>query len=80
MEALIVVGVLCYTSPWAFAMGGSKATNQVFKSWFAGNGGGSQLLLLVLNVWFLRGFLTARWASSLGNGGSGSGGGSVSNT
>ena len=30
VERYIVVGVLCYTSPLAFAMGGSKATNQVF--------------------------------------------------
>ena len=61
VERYIVVGVLCYTSPLAFAMGGSKATNQVFKSWCRMVG--SQLLLLVLNVWFLR-LLTARWASS----------------
>jgi len=33
VERYIVVGVLCYTSPLAFAMGGSKTTNQVFKSW-----------------------------------------------
>lgn len=33
VERYIVVGVLCYTSPLAFSMGGSKATNQVFKSW-----------------------------------------------
>ena len=33
VERYIVVGVLCYTSPLAYAMGGSKATNQVFKSW-----------------------------------------------
>ena len=49
VERYIVVGVLCYTSPLAFAMGGSKATNQVFKSWCRMVG--SQLLLLVLNVW-----------------------------
>ena len=54
VERYIVVGVLCYTSPLAFAMGGSKATNQVFKSWCRMVG--SQLLLLVLNVWFLRAF------------------------
>ena len=29
VERYIVVGVLCYTSPLAFCMGGSKATNQV---------------------------------------------------
>ena len=54
VERYIVVGVLCYTSPLAFCMGGSKATNAVFKSWCRMVG--SQLLLLVMNVWFLRGF------------------------
>lgn len=54
VERYIVVGVLCYTSPLAFCMGGSKATNQVFKSWCRMVG--SQLLLLVMNVWFIRGF------------------------
>ena len=43
VERYIVVGVLCYTSPLAFCMGGSKATNQVFKSWCRMVG--SQLLL-----------------------------------
>ena len=54
VERYIVVGVLCYTSPLAFCMGASKATNPVFKSWCRMVG--SQLLLLVMNVWFLRGF------------------------
>jgi hypothetical protein len=54
VERYIVVGVLCYTSPLAFAMGGAKATNKVFQSWCRMVG--SQLLLLVLNVWFLRAF------------------------
>lgn len=54
VERYIVVGVLCYTSPLAFSMGGSKTTNNVFKSWCRMVG--SQLLLLVMNVWFLRGF------------------------
>jgi len=54
VERYIVVGVLLYTSPLAYAMGGSKTTNQVFKSWCRMVG--SQLLLLVMNVWFLRGF------------------------
>lgn len=52
VERYIVVGVLCYTSPLAFCMGGSKATNQVFKSWCRMVG--SQLLLLVMNVWFMQ--------------------------
>ena len=59
VERYIVVGVLCYTSPLAFSVGGSKATNTVFRSW--SRMVGSQLLLLVMNVWFLRGF-----ASSMG--------------
>ena len=54
VERYIVVGVLCYTSPLAFCMGGSKATNKVFQSWCRMVG--SQLLLLVMNVWFLRAF------------------------
>ena len=52
VERYIVVGVLCYTSPLAFCMGGSKATSQVFKSWCRMVG--SRLLLLVMNVWFIR--------------------------
>ena len=54
VERYIVVGVLCYTSPLAFSMGASKATTPVFRSWCRMVG--SQLLLLVMNVWFLRGF------------------------
>ena len=54
VERYIVVGVVCYTSPLAFAMGGSKATGKVFQSWCRLVG--SQLLLLVMNVWFLRAF------------------------
>jgi len=54
VERYIVVGVLCYTSPLAFTMGGAKATNKVFQSWCRMVG--SQLLLLVMNVWFLRAF------------------------
>jgi len=54
VERYIVVGVLCYTSPLAYAMGGSKSTNKVFQSWCRMIG--SQLLLLVMNVWFLRAF------------------------
>ena len=75
VERYIVVGVLCYTSPLAYAMGGSKATNQVFKSWCRMVG--SQLLLLVLNVWFLRAF-DSSVGQFIGNGGAlASGGGSV---
>ena len=54
VERYVVVGVLCYTSPLAYCMGGSKSTVNVFKGWCRMVG--SQLLLLVLNVWFLRAF------------------------
>ena len=54
VERYVLVGVLCYTSPLAYAMGASKATSRVFQSWCRLVG--SQLLLLVLNVWFLRAF------------------------
>lgn len=66
VERYIVVGVLCYTSPLAFSMGASKATNPVFRSWCRMVG--SQLLLLVMNVWFLRGFATSV-GQFVGNGG-----------
>lgn len=54
VERYVLVGVLCYTSPLAYAMGASKSTARVFQSWCRMVG--SQLLLLVLNVWFLRAF------------------------
>ena len=54
VERYIVVGVICYTSPLAYAMGASKTTSNVFRSWC--HLVGSQLLMLVMNVWFLRGF------------------------
>lgn len=54
VERYVLVGVLCYTSPLAYAMGASKATSRGFQSWCRMVG--SQLLLLVLNVWFLRAF------------------------
>ena len=66
VERYVVVGVLCYTSPLAFSMGGSKTTNNVFKGWTRMVG--SQLLLLVLNVWFLRA-LNSTVGQFIGNGG-----------
>lgn len=66
VERYVVVGVLCYTSPLAFSMGGSKTTNNVFKGWTRMVG--SQLLLLVLNVWFLRAF-NSTVGQFTGNGG-----------
>ena len=66
VERYVVVGVLCYTSPLAFSMGGSKETNSVFKSWCRMVG--SQLLLLIMNVWFLRAF-DSSVGQFIGNGG-----------
>lgn len=66
VERYVVVGVLCYTSPLAYSMGASKATNQVFKSWCRMVG--SQLLMLVMNVWFLRAF-SSSVGQFIGNGG-----------
>lgn len=66
VERYIVVGVLCYTSPLAYAMGASKTTSNVFKSWCRMVG--SQLLLLVMNVWFLRAF-NSSMGQYVGNGG-----------
>lgn len=75
VERYIVVGVLCYTSPLAFCVGGSKSTNAVFKSWCKMVG--SQLLLLVLNVWFLRAF-NSSVGQFIGSGGTlSSGNGSI---
>ena len=60
-----------WPSPWAVP----KPPNQVFKSWCRMVG--SQLLLLVLNVWFLRAF-DSSVGQFIGNGGAlASGGGSV---
>ena len=66
VEIYIVVGVLCYTSPLAYSMGASKATSNVFRSWC--HMVGSQLLLLVMNVWFLRAF-SSSMGQFMGNGG-----------
>lgn len=66
VERYVVVGVLCYTSPLAYAMGASKTTSNVFRSWC--HMVGSQLLLLVMNVWFLRAF-NSSMGQFMGNGG-----------
>lgn len=66
VERYIVVGVLCYTSPLAFSMGASQTTVQVFKSWCRMVG--SQLFLMVMNVWFLRAF-NSSVGQYIGNGG-----------
>ena len=51
-ERYVLLGVLVFTAPVAFAMGASQSTSDIFKSWcrmFAG-----QLFLLMMNAWCLR--------------------------
>ena len=60
VERYVVLGVLFYFSPLAFAMAGTKNTRNVFSSWcrmFA-----SQMFLMITNVVFFRLFLQAQYA------------------
>ena len=55
-ERYVLLGVMVFTAPAAFAMGASQATSNIFKSWcrmFAG-----QLFLLLMNAWCLRLFVS----------------------
>ncbi len=56
-ERYVVLGVLAYTSPLAFSLGASKTTSDVFKNWCRMVG--SQLFVIVMNVYFLKGFAVA---------------------
>ena len=51
-ERYVLLGVLVYTAPVAFAMGASQATSSIFKSWCRMFGG--QVFLLLMNAWCLR--------------------------
>ena len=51
-ERYVLLGVLVYTAPVAFATGSAQATSNIFKSWCRMLGG--QLFLLVMNAWCLR--------------------------
>jgi len=51
-ERYVLLGVLVYTAPVAFAMGASQSTSNIFKSWCRMFGG--QIFLLVMNAWCLR--------------------------
>lgn len=51
-ERYVLLGVLVYTAPVAFAMGASQTTGNIFKSWCRMFGG--QVFLLVMNAWCLR--------------------------
>ena len=55
-ERYVLLGVLVYTAPVAFAMGASQSTANIFKSWCRMFGG--QIFLLLMNAWCLRLFLT----------------------
>ncbi len=51
-ERYILLAVLVFTCPVAFAMGASKSTSNVFGSWCRMLGG--QIFLLIMNAWCLR--------------------------
>lgn len=51
-ERYILLGVLVFTAPVAFALGGSQSTSNIFKSWCRMLGG--QIFLLVMNAWCLK--------------------------
>lgn len=51
-ERYILLGVLVYTAPVAFATGSSQTTGNIFKSWCRMLGG--QFFLLIMNAWCLR--------------------------
>ena len=51
-ERYVLLGVLVYTAPIAFAMGASQTTSNIFSSWCKMLGG--QVFLLLMNAWCLR--------------------------
>ena len=55
-ERYIIVGVLVFTAPVAFATGASENTSNIFSSWCRMLGG--QLFLLIMNAWCLRLFVS----------------------
>ena len=55
-ERYIMVGVLIFTAPMAFATGASESTSNIFSSWCRMLGG--QLFLLIMNAWCLRLFVS----------------------
>ena len=63
-ERYVLLGVLIYTSPIAFAMGSSQTTSGIFRSWCRMLGG--QIFLLMMNAWCLRLF-TSMVGSFLAN-------------
>lgn len=55
-ERYVLLGVFSYTSPLAFATGGSKATNNILSSWAKMFGG--QVVLIIMNAWCMKMFLS----------------------
>lgn len=51
-ERYVLLGVLVFTAPVAFAMGASQGTANIFKSWCRMFGG--QVFMLIMNAWCLR--------------------------
>lgn len=51
-ERYVLLGVLVFTAPVAFAMGASQSTGSLFRSWRRMLGG--QIFLLLMNAWCLR--------------------------
>lgn len=51
-ERYILLGVLAFTAPVAFATGASKSTGNIFSAWCRMFGG--QVFLLIMNAWCLR--------------------------
>lgn len=63
-ERYVLLGVLVYTAPLAFSMGGSQNTMNIFRSWCRMLGG--QILMILMNVWCLRIF-TSMFAGFIAN-------------
>lgn len=53
-ERYVLLGVMVFTAPVAFAMGASRSTSNIFKSWCRMLGG--QVFLILMNAWCLRVF------------------------
>lgn len=56
VERYVLLGVLVYTAPIAFAMGAAQSTSNIFKSWCRMFGG--QIFLLLMNAWCLKLFVS----------------------
>ena len=63
-ERYILLGVIIFTAPIAFATGASQSTSNIFKSWCRMLAG--QVFLLIMNAWCLRLF-TSMVGSFLAN-------------